>query len=225
MNEQKPNYYALITADVRYDDDLIPNAKLLYGEITALCNKEGYCWATNDYFAELYKTSEKTISRWVKNLESKGYIATSVQTFRYNDGTVKKIRYIFLDKNKLDHMDKSVPHHMDKNVQNQPDENVPYNIKINNNTTNNNTERRSAKRFTPPTLKEVTEYCLERKNNINPQQFVDFYTAKGWKVGNSPMKDWKAAVRTWEQRDAERRKPKDDGRFYKSEPVEDDLPF
>ena len=86
-------------------------------------------------------------------------------------------------------------------------------------------EKKSAKRFLAPTVEEVHEYCRERNNFVNPQAFVDFYTAKGWKVGNAPMKDWKAAVRTWEQRDAERRKPKDDGRFYKSEPVEDDLPF
>ena len=56
-------------------------------------------------------------------------------------------------------------------------------------------------RFTPPTLQEVTAYCQERGNNVDPQRFVDFYEAKGWKVGNTPMKDWKAAVRTWEQRD------------------------
>lgn len=56
-------------------------------------------------------------------------------------------------------------------------------------------------RFTPPTLQEVTAYCQERGNKIDPQRFVDFYEAKGWKVGQTPMKDWKAAVRTWEQRD------------------------
>lgn len=224
MNEQEPNYYAIIPAEVRYDGDLIPNAKLLYGEITALCNKKGYCWATNEHFAELYKTSEKTISRWVKNLEDKGYIATTVRTFRYNDGTVRKIRYIFLDKNKLDHIDKNVQNHTDKNVQNQPDEKVPYNNKINNNTITNKKEGRSAKRFTPPTIKEVTEYCLERGNSLNPMQFVDFYTAKGWKVGNSPMKDWKAAVRTWEQREAKAQKPQEQ-RFYRPETIDNDLPF
>jgi hypothetical protein len=47
----------------------------------------------------------------------------------------------------------------------------------------------------------VTDYCQERGNKVDPQRFVDFYEAKGWKVGNTPMKDWKAAVRTWEQRD------------------------
>lgn len=56
-------------------------------------------------------------------------------------------------------------------------------------------------RFTPPTLQEVTDYCQERGNKVDPQRFVDFYEAKGWRVGNTPMKDWKAAIRTWEQRD------------------------
>jgi hypothetical protein len=56
-------------------------------------------------------------------------------------------------------------------------------------------------RFSPPTADEVKAYCQERENHVDPQRFVDFYTAKGWRVGNNPMKDWKAAVRTWEQRD------------------------
>lgn len=56
-------------------------------------------------------------------------------------------------------------------------------------------------RFTPPTQEEVMAYCRERGSKVDAQRFVDFYAAKGWKVGNQPMKDWKAAVRTWEQRD------------------------
>jgi hypothetical protein len=63
---------------------------------------------------------------------------------------------------------------------------------------------RTASRFTPPTIEEVDAYCKERGNRINPQTFVDFYEAKGWKVGNNPMKDWKACIRTWEQRDGQR---------------------
>lgn len=57
------------------------------------------------------------------------------------------------------------------------------------------------KRFIKPTLEEVTAYCKERKNNVDPQRFIDFYESKGWKVGNQPMKDWKACVRTWEKRE------------------------
>ena len=65
----------------------------------------------------------------------------------------------------------------------------------------NEKEKESIKRFTPPTVQEVADYCQERGNNVNPQRFIDFYASKGWKVGNQPMKDWKACVRTWEQRD------------------------
>ena len=59
----------------------------------------------------------------------------------------------------------------------------------------------SKRRFTPPTVEQVREYCLERKNSVDPETFVDFYASKGWKIGKESMKDWKAAVRTWEKRD------------------------
>lgn len=55
------------------------------------------------------------------------------------------------------------------------------------------------KRFVPPTPEEVNTYCRERNNGIDGSEFCDFYTSKGWKVGKNPMKDWKAAVRTWER--------------------------
>lgn len=53
--------------------------------------------------------------------------------------------------------------------------------------------------FTPPTLEQVKEYCAERKNNVDAERFIDFYACKGWMVGKNKMKDWKAAVRTWER--------------------------
>ncbi len=57
----------------------------------------------------------------------------------------------------------------------------------------------ASKRFVPPTPEEVNAYCRERNNGIDGSEFCDFYTSKGWKVGKNPMKDWKAAVRTWER--------------------------
>ena len=56
------------------------------------------------------------------------------------------------------------------------------------------------KRFTPPSVEEVRAYCLERKNGIDAQNFVDYYTARNWYIGKTKMSDWKAAVRTWENR-------------------------
>lgn len=67
--------------------------------------------------------------------------------------------------------------------------------------------------FTPPTVAEVEAYCRERGNRVNAASFVDFYASKGWKVGSSPMKDWQAAVRTWERRDGGQRAPQGGGRF------------
>lgn len=83
MAEQK-SYYAIIPANVRYDKDLTPNAKLLYGEITALCNERGYCWSENSYFAELYGVSNTSISKWINLLVQKGYLSSEIT---YKEGT------------------------------------------------------------------------------------------------------------------------------------------
>lgn len=64
------------------------------------------------------------------------------------------------------------------------------------------------KQFKPPTVEEVREYCYERNNNVNAEAFVDFYESKGWMVGKNKMKDWKAAVRTWEKGNNSRQKPR-----------------
>ena len=74
-------------------------------------------------------------------------------------------------------------------------------VTVSKETTPNGVVKKAASRFTPPSVEEVAAYCAERKNHVNAQQFVDFYASKGWKIGKDPMKDWKAAVRTWEQRD------------------------
>jgi len=69
-----------------------------------------------------------------------------------------------------------------------------------NNNKKNNKQNNKIYRFIPPTVEEVADYCRERNNGIDAEQFVDFYSSKGWKVGNNKMQDWKAAVRTWERR-------------------------
>ena len=67
---------------------------------------------------------------------------------------------------------------------------------------NNNKNKKEQRRFTPPTVEEVRAYCRERGNHVDPQRFVDYYTSNGWKVGRNPMKDWRAAVGTWERSDS-----------------------
>ena len=78
FTEERPSYYSIIPATVRYDEDLKANEKLLFGEISSLCNKNGYCYATNDYFSRLYKVHKNTISIWINNLQKKGYITSQI---------------------------------------------------------------------------------------------------------------------------------------------------
>ena len=69
----------------------------------------------------------------------------------------------------------------------------------------NDKEIEKGKKFTPPTLQEVTAYCMERNNGIEPQTFIDFYQSKNWMIGKSKMKDWRACIRTWESRRSKER--------------------
>ena len=89
---------------------------------------------------------------------------------------------------------------------NKPEQTATNMLNKNNNNNNNNNKNNVVappRRFTPPTVEDVRAYCKERGNAVDPERFVDFYASKGWRVGNQPMKDWKAAVRTWEKRDRE----------------------
>lgn len=129
MNDNKKSYYAIIPACVRYDKRLNANSKLLYGEITALCNEKGFCWASNNYFAQLYEVSNTSISLWVKRLKDCGYI--NVHLF-YKEGTKEILnRYISLIKEGTQ-----------ENLNTPIQENLKDNITVNNNTFNNtnNTE-------------------------------------------------------------------------------------
>lgn len=133
MSSGDAGYYGILPAEVRYDKELPANAKLLFVEITALCRKQGYCWATNAYFAELLGATERTVTRWVKILCDKGYCFTTTKTFRWQDGTVKKVRYICLSKKAADDLkalsqeDILSRHHIDISVQNHIDTSVLYN--------------------------------------------------------------------------------------------------
>lgn len=76
--EERPSYFAQIPADVRYCEDLTASEKLLYGELTCLCNKYGYCWASNRYFADLYNVKIPTVSLWIKHLKECGFISVEI---------------------------------------------------------------------------------------------------------------------------------------------------
>ena len=180
---EKPNYYAVIPAEVRYSKKLTPNAKLLYAEITALCNMNGKCTASTDYFCRLYEVSRVSIQKWLKNLEDNNYIKR-VNIYRPYSKQIEA-RVITLV-------------------------NIPSKEKFTDNTntkvyTNTNlTDSNKKAFFKKPKLDEVKDYCILRKNSIDAEAFMDFYESKDWKIGKNKMKDWKAAVRTWERREKDK---------------------
>lgn len=93
---ERPGYYGILPANVRYDKNLKPMEKIMYSELTALSNKNGYCNATNSYFADLYEVSKNTVSLWIGDLEKAGYIKTKLI---YESGTknIKERRIYIAD--------------------------------------------------------------------------------------------------------------------------------
>lgn len=88
---EQPSYYSILTANVRYDNDLKANEKLLFSEITALSNKNGYCHANNNYFSTLYSVSKTSISNWINHLKERGYLKVEM----IKDGKEIKERRLF----------------------------------------------------------------------------------------------------------------------------------
>ncbi len=215
MANNVKSYYAVIPANVRYDKNLPANAKLLYGEVTALCNQSGICWADNGYFANLYDVDDRTIQRWVSALVDKGYLYRNI---RYGDDgktTVQRcLSLVEIDIAGMVHRmsppDKIVVG-VRQNCREGDDKNVVDNNTRINITTNikekdtyvskkkDATSRAARTVFRKPTVEEIAEYCKSRNNQVDPQRFFDYYESNGWKVGRNSMKDWKATVRTWER--------------------------
>ena len=125
--KEQPNYYAIIPATVRYDTNLKSAEKLLYGEITALANKNGYCFAQNKYFADLYNVTLISVSRWISHLQELGYIKTDVIR-NENKEIISRNIYIvdipYYQNNQYPYIQKS-KEGINKNVK---DNNIKYNI-------------------------------------------------------------------------------------------------
>ena len=154
---ENPNYYAVIPAKVRYDDRLRPNEKLLYGEIVALSNKDGKCWASNSYFAKIYKVGTSTISTWINNLAENGYV---VLTYINREGTkeIEKreitINEVLPNINRGIHKNEIGIHKKIKGYSQNPKEN---------NTSINKKKKKKEERNFQEELKSVTEFY---ENNI-----------------------------------------------------------
>ena len=142
-----PGYFSVIPAEVRYCKSLKPNAKLLYSEISALCNQEGFCWADNGYFAELYEVNNKTISRWISQLEEYGFINVEILKSK---GNARKITLSFNPKFLKTPSDKKVTTSCQKDRHLVTKKSLPSDKKVtsyirNNNTINNTKNKRETR--------------------------------------------------------------------------------
>ena len=190
--KEKPSYYAIIPAQVRYAKELTPNAKLLYAEITALAQKDGSCWASNKYFSELYNVSTVTISRWVSSLVDNSFI---IRKITYKKGT-KEIdkRYLQLCSEGINNNDKTPINKIVKD----------NNTSINNTSINNISNRRNEFVF------EVLSFDYD-ESILNG--FIDYWTEPN--KSNTKMKfelnkTWstKLRLKTWAANQKKWDKPK-----------------
>lgn len=133
--DEKPNYYAIIPADVRYDEKLKLGEKMMYGEITALSKKNGICYASNNYFAKLYNVSPQAISKWIKNLEKNNYISISYE----RDGKAIIKRNISMVSTQVDRVSTEVEGGINSSLEGYQQE-IKENNTSNNNTSINNKE-------------------------------------------------------------------------------------
>ena len=170
--------------------------------------KDGKTWTYNSIAAwsELFPFwSESQVRRIVDKLKNNGAILVE----SYNKGKFDHTKWYAISDEIMEIYAGNMQNYDLPKASNQNCRNRQIRIDgIVKSTTDNIPDNKpdSIGRFTPPTLQEVQVYCMNRHNNVDPEKFIDFYSAKGWMIGKNKMKDWKAAVRTWEKGEKEVKK-------------------
>ena len=175
-----------IPIEIWQDKSLSWNEKILLMEIDSFTSKGHECYISNEYIAELLGVSMSWASKCLSHLMEIGY----VKMVRF-DG---RKRYV----------ESTIQFKADLNNSSMQDGTLVQHTNIENKYINNNSLYiKSSSHFQKPSLDEIRQYCISRGNKVDPEQFFNFYESKGWIIGKSPMKDWRAAVRTWEKREKE----------------------
>ena len=196
MNDNRDFKGVWIPKEVWLDTRLNALDKVILIEIDSLDQGENGCYASNEHLATFCQCSKTKVSTAISKLIECGYVY--IQNF---DGRKREL------KSRLSNSERQSIKICNADIQNLKESNTYRNT--NNNTVsnnigeNNNTPKAEKKeRFKAPTVEEVQEYCTERGNNIDAQHFIDYYSARGWMLGNNHIKDWKACIRTWERNDS-----------------------
>jgi hypothetical protein len=170
-----------------------------YFEMTDRLTDDGMFFETVEHIEENTTLSKYQQAKAVKALTDAGIIETK------KIGIPAK-RYFLIKEDKILQL---LDHKKSKNLTTGSEKTSPQEVeKLDRINKDNNKSSNNKYKFMPPTVEEVAEYCMERNNGIDAEQFVDFYASKGWKVGRDKMTDWKASVRTWERRHKQSREDK-----------------
>ena len=161
------------------------NEKILLMEIDSFTAKDRECYISNEYIAELLGVSVSWASKCLSHLLELGLV-----------------RVVKFDGRKR-YVESTIQFKADLNESSMQDGTKVQHTNNNEYINNNSLYKKGSSRFQKPTIEEIRQYCLEKGYNVDAEQFFNFYESKGWLVGKSPMKNWRAAVSTWNKREKE----------------------
>lgn len=205
--DDRPGYYAVIPADVRYDDRIPANAKLLYGEISALISKDGFCFAANQYFADIYGLTPVTVARLISKLEDAGYIKRELE--KDQTGQVVR-RKLFLsvsvpDVQPLNNFDNTPQQNCGEGI-NKNDKDTNTSITVNNKKENKKEKAAQSAPLTDDELRTLVKDCIQRiatdrwsrdDKNILYKLVVDLYDPHREVRKARPMRTKRSIERTF----------------------------
>ena len=161
------------------------NEKILLMEIDSFTAKDRECYISNEYIAELLGISVSWASKCLSHLLELGLV-----------------RVVKFDGRKR-YVESTIQFKADLNESSMQDGTKVQHTNNNEYINNNSLYKKGSSRFQKPTIEEIRQYCLKKGYNVDAEQFFNFYESKGWLVGKSPMKNWRAAVSTWNKREKE----------------------
>lgn len=143
------------------------------------------------YLADWTNSTKQGVLKSLKSLTEKGYIIK-------NENIINGVKFCEYYATKFNRVLNKVEWGIKQSLTGGIKQSLPNNIDIDN-IEDNKEEKIVRGKFIPPSLEQVKAYCLERKNNVDAERFIDYYASRGWMIGKNKMRDWRAAVRTWER--------------------------
>jgi hypothetical protein len=184
-------------------------AQALYLQLKRLAGEKGVAYPASRYLRKKLGISQPTLRKELNYLLEKGWVKDIGYKLIDTDGGQQKIKsYKIVDLWKLNNEHYQRGEKIDTPLE-RGEKIDTQGVKARGEKIGTKEEpleeepsfKKRGNKFSPPPFDDVKSYCNERKNNVNPQSFIDFYESKGWFVGKNKMKSWQAAVRTWEARD------------------------